>query len=71
MCSRNVKFSRKVDFSQAVGMPPEADMYSAVRVVAWFTWLRAFHWCRQFNVLSKEEPQRGRAIRAEANTECS
>lgn len=32
-------------------------MVSALRVVAWFTWLRVFHWFRQFAVLSKEQPK--------------
>lgn len=33
-------------------------MYSTMRVVAWFTWLRAFHWFREAAVLSRGEPKR-------------
>lgn len=33
-------------------------MYSAMRVVAWFAWLRAFHWFHQVAAMSREEPKR-------------
>lgn len=57
------KIFGKRGVSSVSNVSPEAHMYSAMRVIAWFTWLRAFHWCRQFGVLSREPSKRYVAIK--------
>lgn len=60
------KIFSKDGVSPRSGVSSEDSMYSLMRVVAWFTWLRAFHWCRQLGVLSKISSQRSIALKSTA-----